>query len=170
MLKESPPISVQIAALRLLIGFLGEKPQFAWWDTNFLSPIGQQYMAINFPRTALSAGIHSVTDAARRIHDERIGKGGVYHLFRLPSALEEDVHHAILKGHAQLVLTQIRTKETALDEMKKLATEEDLTGSGPVLIGQIPELEKPETLGRLAAIYQRAFAIGLPSFPYFSHE
>ena len=65
------------AVLRALVGFLGESPQHSWWDTNFLSRIGQQFMAINFPRTALAAACSSVTVAARRVHDQHIGKGGV---------------------------------------------------------------------------------------------
>ena len=62
--------------IRALVGYLGEKSQLNWWDTNFLSETGLQFLSINFPRSSFSAGVNSVSTAARRLHDERIGKGG----------------------------------------------------------------------------------------------
>ncbi|HOC24336.1 MAG TPA: BrxE family protein [bacterium] len=170
MSQKNAQLANTLSVLRLLVGYLGEKPQFAWWDTNFLSPIGQQFMTINFPRTALSAGIQAVSDAARRLHDERIGKGGVYHLFRLPTALEEDIHQIILQGHPHLAVARIQNRESALDELKNQSSDITIPGSGPVLLGKISELENGPTLGRLAALYHQAFAAGTSSFPYFSHE
>ena len=81
--------------LRALVGFLGEKPQFNWWDTNFLSETGLKFLGITFPRSSLAAGINSVTAAARRVHDGRIGKKGVYHLFRLPLGIEQIIHESL---------------------------------------------------------------------------
>ena len=86
-----------LITLRTIVGFLGENPQFCWWDTNFLSQTGLQFLAINFPRSAFSAGCNSVTEAAKRLHDERIGKSGVYHLFRFPTYSEESIHRHLLK-------------------------------------------------------------------------
>ena len=53
-----------LITLRAIVCFLGEKPQFGWWDTNFLSQTGLQFLVINFPRTALAAGCNSVIEAA----------------------------------------------------------------------------------------------------------
>jgi len=159
-----------LAILRLLVGYLGEKPQYAWWDTNFLSPIGQQFMTINFPRTALSASIHSVTEAARRLHDERIGKGGVNHLFRLPAALEEDVHNAILTGEANLSIDLVNNQHTALDELGERATKKSVFTGGPKLIGTIIDLQQLGILEHVAAIYFHGFSHNTPCFPYFNNE
>jgi hypothetical protein len=42
--------------LRTLVGFLGEKPQFGWWDTNFLSKTSLQFLEITFPKSARTLG------------------------------------------------------------------------------------------------------------------
>ena len=107
-------IMKKLNQIRLLVGFLGEKSQFNWWDTNFLSPTGLQFLSINFPRSYFSAGVNSVTTAAMRLHDERIGKGGVYHLFRLPSAVEETIHGELLQMYSSEMESMISNKDTAL--------------------------------------------------------
>jgi hypothetical protein len=79
----------QYAVLRILVGFLGEKDQFNWWDCSFLNATGRKFVAIDYPRSSLAAAANAATEAARRVHDARIGKGGVFHLFRLPHAMEQ---------------------------------------------------------------------------------
>ena len=170
MPPKSSDLAGLIASLRLLIGYLGEQKQFAWWDTNFLSPVGMQFMAINFPRTALPAAINSVAEAAKRTHDARIGKGGVYHLFRLPAALEEDVHHAILSGANPLTAAMIESQAAALSGLKGLAGESAESGSGPLLIGKMSEFDNPAALARLAFLYHLAFTTRKPCFPYFTND
>jgi hypothetical protein len=75
---------LQIIKLRLLVGFLGEKRQFNWWDSGFLAPTGLRFLQTIFPRTAVEAALRSTSQAARALHDSRIGRVGVFHLFRLP--------------------------------------------------------------------------------------
>ena len=77
MLEQSTRIVTNMTSLRTLVGFLGEKSQCNWWDTSFLSSTGLQFLEINFPRSAFAAGVSSVTEAAKRLHDEFIGKGNV---------------------------------------------------------------------------------------------
>lgn len=160
----------QLAILRTLVGYLGEKEQLAWWDSNFLSSIGLQFLQINFPRTALSAAIHSTAEAARRLHDQRIGKSGVYHLFRLPAALEEDVHHTILDPALALSADLIKDRETALGWLKDHAAPDSTAAGGAVLLGSIRDIQQPLLLEQLAALYHLAFLTNTPCFPYFSHE
>jgi hypothetical protein len=109
--------------LRTLIGYLGEKSQYNWWDTNFLSPFGLQYLAINFPRSSFVAGMTSVSEAARRLHDSRIGKGGVYHLFRLPLAVEENLHIGLVEKCQKLdkLLDPARELKDLCEELLRLA-------------------------------------------------
>src|SRR5262245_51587114 len=78
----------QLAVVRALVAFLGEKDQFGWWDCSFLGSTGRKYLAITFPRSYIAAGVMAACEAARRVHDARIGKGRVYHLFRLRHATE----------------------------------------------------------------------------------
>src|SRR5262245_611851 len=90
----------QLALLRALIAFLGEKDQFAWWDCSFLCATGRKYLAITHPRSHIATGVMAACEAARRIHDNRIGKGRVYHLFRLPNATEQKLQRHALAGDA----------------------------------------------------------------------
>ena len=75
----------QITLLRFLVAFLGEKKQSAWWDCSFLNSTGIRFLETPFPRTALSAAFFSAAEAARKVHDLKIGGVGVYHLFRFPA-------------------------------------------------------------------------------------
>src|SRR5438067_5252934 len=79
----------QLISLRLAIGFLGEKKQRAWWDCSFLNSVGIRFLSETFPRTARVAALRSTTEAARLSHDAAIGKLGTFHLFRLPTELED---------------------------------------------------------------------------------
>src|SRR5664280_937787 len=69
--------------IRLLVGFLGERAQFAWWPTAFYDPSSQLFLAPVFSKTSQLAQYHGVTEAARLLHDEHLNVGS-YHLFRFP--------------------------------------------------------------------------------------
>ncbi len=157
----------QLTELRALVGFLGEKRQFNWWDTDFLSPTGLEFLAINFPRSTFAAGCNSIVEAARRLHDERIGKGGVYHLFRLPASLEETVHQEIMKLPTEKLAEDVKNSEAAMESLKAVAQDITRGVEGPVLVGPAAELTDPKILGKLAGHYLAAFRDGRKNFPYF---
>ena len=154
--------------LRALVGFLGEKPQFNWWDTNFLSSIGLQYLAINFTRSALVAGITSVTEAARCFHDSRIGKGGVYHLFRLPFTMEVDIHNILMKYDGSTLIAELKDTETALSRLKYFIDSTVDAPEGPIQIGTERQIQREFAVSELAKHYLDAFANGKQVLPYFS--
>ncbi|MEI6263193.1 MAG: BrxE family protein, partial [Deltaproteobacteria bacterium] len=77
-------ISSDFLFMRLLVGYLGEKDQFNWWPTTFICSFSNLFLSPVFPRTTLLSQYHGILEAARRLHDERIGVGSVFHLFRLP--------------------------------------------------------------------------------------
>ena len=58
--------------LRLLIGFLGERAQFAWWPTAFYEPSSHLFLEPVFAKTSRLAQYHGVLEAARRLHDEHL--------------------------------------------------------------------------------------------------
>ncbi len=153
--------------LRLAVGFLGETNQPAWWDTKFLGKSGLQFLEVTFPRTPLAAGINSVTEAARRLHDEKIGKGGVFHLFRLPLPLEETLHRSLLIDRADRALAAPADAAGALDTLKKLAKGGLRAPAGPVQIGTSRNLATPFAIEELAKHYHDAFCRGSQTFPYF---
>ena len=160
----------QLTELRALVGFLGEKRQFNWWDTDFLSPTGLEFLAINFPRSTFAAGCNSIVEAARRLHDERIGKGGVYHLFRLPASLEETVHQEIMKLPTEKLAEDVKNREVALESLKAVAQDITEGSEGPVLIAGAAELTDPKLLKNLAGQYLAAFIDSKQCFPYFTSQ
>lgn len=159
-----------LTTLRALVGFLGESQQNGWWDTNFLSKTGLQFLDISFPRTAVAAGCVSVSEAAKKLHDERIGKGGVFHLFRLPSAFEERVHRHLLSVQPGEILTTIESKETALSKLEELAESGCGTSEGPIHIGNADEILTGHAVSEMAMHYLYAFSKGVMTFPYFTER
>ena len=81
-----------LATLRIVIGYLGERDQFAWWQSSFFSAGSEAFLSPIFARTRFLAQCTGVTQAASAIHDARIGTGNVYHLFRLPEDMAQDIH------------------------------------------------------------------------------
>ena len=63
--------------LRLIVGYLGERENFNWWSTEFFSGSSRQFLEPAFPKTYPLAQYHGVSEAARRLHDDHIGKGQV---------------------------------------------------------------------------------------------
>ena len=82
-------IATTIAELRVLIGYLGEKGQSNWWSSEFFSATAAAFLAPIFNRSLFLAQYQGATAAAAKIHDEAIGVGRIYHLFRLPIGLEQ---------------------------------------------------------------------------------
>lgn len=163
-----PEILEKFIKLRALAGFLGEKAQFNWWDTNFLSPAGLQFLAVNFPRSAVAAGCNSVCEAARRLHDDRIGKGGVYHLFRLPAAIEESLHKTLIAMNPETIRAVLKDRETALAELEFMAGRTAKTSGGPVQAGKMEDLDSGSAVANLAGYYAGAFTSGAQCFPYLT--
>lgn len=158
----------QFLLLRATVGFLGEKEQFGWWDTSFLSPVGQKYLLITFPRSALPAGIEAAAQAARRLHDERIGKGRVFHLFRLPHGLEHRLHQAGLRAPLDSIRKSIESRDAALQVLESLSKPGEQPPEGPVRLGEAKALEGGAIVGRLAGIYLGAFKSSRQVLPYFT--
>jgi len=158
----------ELISTRLLVAFLGEKEQLGWWNTGFLGSTGQRYLGFNFPRSSLSAGMNAATHAACQLHDERIGRGRVFHLFRLPSSMEEEIHASLLDDKVQESLLElIPDRDAALRSLATIAKERDKAHEGPVTIGGKDDIQKKNSVSKLAAYYLHAFNNGTKVFPYF---
>jgi len=157
-----------LAKLRLLVGFLGENDQSGWWDCRFLCPNGLRFLEINFPRTVLAAAVTSVTAAARRFHDERIGKKDVYHLFRLPASLEEAVHNSIPGGTPDEWTAAIADTDTAIARLGEMADDMVNAPVGPVQVGTFETLSTNAAVNEIAKHYRDAFAGDKIVLPYFT--
>ncbi len=158
----------QFALLRGLVAFLGEKDQYQWWDCSFLGSTGRKYLAITQPRSFVAAGVMAASEAARRVHDARIGKGRVYHLFRLPQAMEQKFQRHILTKEDAALGAALESKDQALQTLKTLAKESDATPDGPIKIGDAKSLASSSTIGKLAGIYLGAFKSSKQTMPYFT--
>jgi hypothetical protein len=158
----------QLLEIRFLVGFLGENRQSAWWDTSFLDATGTRFLQTTFPRTYLSAGLRSTSEAARIVHDSRIGRVGVFHLFRLPVDIEDQLESEInADGQFVSEATEL-TKEGTLRMMRDLFQTPLAAPKGPVQIGVPSRILTIDSVSELAAHYHSAFSQGIQCFPYFA--
>jgi len=164
-------ILAQIARLRLLVGFVGERSQFNWWPSSFFTPNSSAFLSPIFTKTAFMAQYHGVKEAASRVHDEHIGVGKVYHLFRLPENVEQTLFgHLRDREFIDSVRVQLQDKEWALEGLATLANSHSACQEGPVLVGAIDELLGGKNPGLLAYYYRSAFAGNTKVYPYFSEK
>jgi len=160
----------QIAQIRVLVAFLGEKQQCSWWETSFLRDTGLHYLRFNFPRTAFLAGVTSVSEAARKLHDERVGKGMVYHLFRLPFNIEERIHEILRDMNEDTSRKLITNKENALKLLEGFIDSTVDAPEGPVQIGTTSIIISEFSVREMAKHYANAFQEEKKTFPYFSDK
>jgi len=157
-----------IAKRRIYIGLLGEKEQFNWWKSSFFSSASDAFLSPLFSRTQLLAQCNGVSRAASLLHDEHIGVGHVYHLFRLPEDLEQGLHQKLKDPKFEKSIQKALTKATALKELKELASNFESGDMGPVRIGSISDLYIIEAWGDVAGAYSSAFENEQTIYPYFS--
>ena len=153
--------------LRLLVGFLGERAQFAWWPTAFYDASSRLFLEPVFSKTSQLAQYHGVLEAARQLHDEHLSVGS-YHLFRMPEEIEQDLHLILQGSVGQELASRItESKNTALDTLNHLASLTTTTFNiGPIAVGNIKNLESADTLKAIAGAYLWAFSRNAKTFPY----
>jgi len=152
--------------MRLLVGFLGERAQYAWWPTAFYEQSSRLFLEPVFSKTSRLAQYHGVLEAARRLHDEHLSVGS-YHLFRLPEEVEQDLHALVHSGPGEeLANHACQSKEGALDSLKGLAGMSAPTSVGPTSVGNIKDLDSADALKAIAAAYLSAFSQNARAYPY----
>lgn len=155
-----------ILKTRLLVGYLGERAQHAWWPTAFYEPSSRLFLEPVFSKTSRLAQYHGVLEAARRVHDEHLSVGS-YHLFRLPEEVEQDLHALILHSTVEeFILQGLRSKEAALAYLTDLAGTATTSGIGPIAIGNISALDSPGTVQTIAAAYLSSYRQDAKAYPY----
>ena len=156
-----------ILVLRVLVGYLGEKSQFNWWPTTFFGPSSNLFLSPVFPRTTLLSQYHGILEAARRLHDERIGVGHVFHLFRLSEDYEHELHSLLSDGSFPMPMDSLVNKDSALAGLQKIADGDTSSSEGPVKLGTADEITTPHALRDIARSYSAAFTQGVRCYPYF---
>jgi len=120
-----------------------------------------------FGKTAALAQYHGVKEAARRLHDEHIGIGRVFHLFRLPESIEQAVFDLLQDtAVADALQGDTGSQEAASAALQAIVGSSGPLQEGPVQIGSVSDLESTRWLSQAARCYQAAFSSGARSFPY----
>jgi len=160
-----------LAQLRAAVGFLGERDQHGWWQSAFLSPGNKPFLAPAFGRTLVLAQCTGVTQAAALTHDERIGVGRVFHLFRLPEDVEQAIHRALLDPKVgQQIAAIAASSHTALEYLQGEARSATGGGVGPISVGEAHELRERKPWRTVAAHYAHAFSAQGQVYPYFTER
>lgn len=159
-----------LARLRLIVGYLGEQSQFGWWTCSFFSPSSKTFLVPVFGKTFFLAQYYGVKEAATKVHDNYIGVGrGVFHLFRLPEIIEQELHVLLYDSEIVKQLTgYIASMRDALYELELCGKTSKEPAVGPVRIGSIHDIERKDIWQVAAQYYRQAFETNNKVFPFFS--
>jgi len=158
-----------LATKRLVIGYLGEREQFGWWQSSFFTQGSDSFLSPLFGRTQLLAQYNGVSRSAALIHDERIGVGNVYHLFRLPEDVEQGLHQILHSSELEKRIREIITsKEAAISFLREQSKDTVSKNVGPTRVGNVKQLRNPKTWQTISGLYLSAIEKSLEIFPYFS--
>ena len=156
--------------LRIAVGLLGEKDQSNWWSSKFLSGNGHDFLGHVFGNGTSIAQYNGVMAAAKRRHDDAVGMGErVFHLFRLPEAIEQaflDELPSIITS----VLNEIVDVEASRHFLQTVSARDVEPRQGAVLVGSPNDLSGRTWLRLAAAHYLAAFTSGNTSFPYLAEH
>ncbi|MBE7635958.1 BrxE family protein [Sneathiella sp. P13V-1] len=156
-----------IVELRLLVGFLGEKSQGNWWGSNFIGTSSEAFLVPIFSRTTMFARYHGVCEAAMLVHDEHIGVGTNFHLYRMPDSVERGAAKALADSDFQQRLNDVLgSSEVAQTRLVELVTTDTNIVEGPVVLGTYADAGLNQRLHQAASHYLRAFKEGYKCFPY----
>jgi hypothetical protein len=158
-----------LALVRGVIGYLGEREQYGWWQSSFFSQGSKAFLSPIFGRTQTLAQCVAVTRAAALTHDERIGIGRVYHLFRLPEDLEQRIHSVLHSAELSgtLAATTAST-DAALQYLRSEAGTVPNGSVGPTRVGDLQDLRSPACWRTVIAHYICGFRQASQVYPYFA--
>ena len=163
-----------LARLRLFVSVLGGASHANWWRTEFLTVAGLRFLGRLYPRTSCVAAVRATGVAATELHDSNIGRGGVYHLFRLPEPLEGQLDALAGNGFFDQVLGDLKPSLEArgalLAQFDDLAAESPATEPGPQRIGSLRDLRRGSLVERWAGAHLHAFRDEYRVFPYVEVE
>lgn len=167
-ITEMPPLPQRFVAIRMAVAFLGQAGSSNWWSSSFLTPNGLAFAEYNFPRAPGYAALNATAAAAKRLHDERIGKRRCVHLFRLPLADEVLIQRALQNSGRALLDSMPRCREDALKVLEAECREVISVDAGPVQIGTSADAFTEVGLVETAKHYLAAFRQDIQCLPYFA--
>jgi hypothetical protein len=159
----------KIIGLRLAVGLLGEREQAGWWPSMFLGRHAPTFLSPIFGSKTKMAQYNGVTEAACRVHDESIGVGRVFHLFRLPESIEQLIFSAFQEGNVPAEVTCcFDSKEAAEGMLASLANGPAAARPGPIRLGDARMINSPDGVALVADTYHAAFDAGIRCYPYLT--
>jgi hypothetical protein len=167
--KPNDGTFMQIVSLRLAVGLLGEREAAGWWASSFMSPTSTAFLAPAFGSRVLQARYQGVVEAARRLHDERIGVGRAFHPFRLPEVMEQRLFEVVQSAGEEMAgsVDSLDAAEATLERLVGRSTE---AKAGPALVGTVDMLDESGWISVAASLYSSAFGAGIQCFPYFTRS
>ena len=157
---------LEVVELRTLVLSLGEAPHFGWWKSQFLSPTGLSFLEHIYPNSRFAQAVRSASIGALEVHDANIGKGSVFHLFRLSQNMEIELDK-ILTENGRLLDIKFKDllgdKQKLLSELANLGGDQSEAAFGPILV----KISGEKIVPTLAGLYLKAFLGEKPIFPYF---
>jgi len=158
----------QTIRLRVAVGCLGELDGSPWWPSSFLGPHAAAFLSPVFGSRTTIAQYQGIVEAACRAHDEKIGVGRVFHLFRLPEATERRISGCLDNQVAENLKECFASREWAERVLASLAKGDGNVKPGPFRLGTADVLDAPGGVALIAAAYRSAFRAGIKCYPYFS--
>ena len=160
---------IEIISLRIAVCILGEKADPKWWNSNWFSTSADSFLKPVFGNEFGIAIYHGSVEASKRVHDERIGVGRVFHLFRLPEEMELKINSIVLGGNFAPI-KELTEPEKATNFIKELSLDETSSEIGPNRVGAFKDLKGKKWLRILASNYKSAFDNSKQTFPYFTEQ
>lgn len=158
-----------IIHLRAAVGLLGEQSAKPLWASAFFSASSRPFLSPLFPRTITLGQLRGVTAAAAHVHDERIGVGDVYHLFRLPEEIEQAAHQLMLTPQASATLGgSVTDPASALAALTSFAAARTVDTPGPARIASVEQIDEQITWQAVAGHYAFGFRNGSEVYPFLS--
>lgn len=157
-----------LALLRGAVGFLGEQATLPWWTSSFCGNNGKAFLAPVFPRTYIHAQYQGVISAAALVHDDRIGVGNAFHLFRLPEAIEQALQTITRDVHSLFLSDVMKDVDVAKQFLRENGSSAQKISQGPIKIGPLAVLRDASVWKNVAAFYINGFESHQETFPFFS--
>jgi hypothetical protein len=160
-----------ICETRILIGFLGEKHQSSWWDSSFLSSASKAFLTPIYPNSVAVAQYSGVCRAASIVHDEHIGIGKHYHLYRLPDSIERSLLKC-MQDHefSEKLAPSLLSKEAAIDRLKELGKKTIQKQEGPIVVGDYLDEKLVDLIKISRSHYLDAIQGDYKTFPYMRYQ
>ena len=158
----------KLALLRVAVGLLGEQSDPQWWKSSFCNSNGKTFLSPIFPRTYIHAQYQGVVSAAALVHDDRIGVGNVFHLYRLPEDIEQHLHVMARAEFAPAISEVMKDVDSATQFLRGYVGDVQKTSQGPVKVGHLSALRDTPVWKDVAGFYLSGFEHQRETFPFFS--